>query len=147
MLGFGLKNILSRDFYSFQDTKTSMINSIIAVLINIILNFILSRYLGIGGLALATSISAIFSTVLLFISFRKKAGAFGMKNISISTIKILFASLVMGGVVKLSYNILLGYLGASLTLIGSREEEQNIDIVDETAVANFLIWLSFCYIF
>ena len=110
MLGFGLKNILSRAFYSQQDTKTPMINSAIAVFLNIILNFILSKYLGIGGLALATSISALFSTVLLFISFRKKVGSFGLKNITISIIKVLFASLIMGLVAKITYNTLFKYM-------------------------------------
>ena len=119
MLGFGLLEMLSIAFYSLQDTKTPMINSAIAVVINIILNFILSRYLGIGGLALATSISAILTTVLLFRSFRKKVGFFGIKNIIISAIKVLCASLIMGLVVKLSYNILLKYIANTLTLVGS----------------------------
>ena len=117
MLGFGLKNILSRAFYSQQDTKTPMINSVISVLLNIVLNVILSRYLGIGGLALATSVSALFTTVLLFISLRKKIGPFGVRNIAISITKIICASLIMGVVAKLAYGILLNYLGANLSLI------------------------------
>lgn len=117
MLGFGLKNILSRAFYSQHETKTPMVNSVISVLLNIILNIILSKYLGIGGLALATSISAIFTTVLLFISFRKKVGSFGMKNTIITVIKISSSSLIMGLVAKLAYNTLLKYLGSNLTLI------------------------------
>ncbi|WP_042683491.1 murein biosynthesis integral membrane protein MurJ [Anaerosalibacter massiliensis] len=117
MIGFGLRDILSRAFYSLQETKTPMINGIIGVIINIILNLLLSKYIGIGGLALATSISAIFCTVLLFISFRKKVGSFGMKNITISSIKILCASLVMGAIAKISYNILFKYIGANLSLI------------------------------
>ena len=55
MLGFGLREILSRAFYSVQDTKTPVINASIAVGINIVLNLIFSRFLGIGGLTLATS--------------------------------------------------------------------------------------------
>lgn len=117
MIGFGLRDILSRVFYALQETKTPMINGIIGVIINIILNLLLSKYIGIGGLALATSISAIFCTVLLFISFRKKVGSFGMKNITISSIKILCASLVMGAIAKISYNILFKYIGANLSLI------------------------------
>ena len=81
--------------------------------------FVTSKYLGVGGLALATSRSALFSTVLLFISFRKKVGSFGMKNIIISIIKVLFASLIMGLVAKIAYNILLKYMGANLTLIAA----------------------------
>jgi putative peptidoglycan lipid II flippase len=117
MIGFGLREILSRTFYSLQDTKTPMINAAIAMTINIILNIILSKFLGIGGLALATSISAIFCTVLLFTSLRKKIGSFGMKSITISFIKILCASLVMGVIAKVSYNTLFNSIGANLSLI------------------------------
>src|SRR5699024_3854161 len=64
MLGFGLREVLSRAFYSLQDTKTPAINAAIAVVINIVLNIVLSKFMGIGGLALATSISAIVCTGL-----------------------------------------------------------------------------------
>jgi putative peptidoglycan lipid II flippase len=117
MIGFGLREVLSRTFYSLQDTKTPMINAAIAMIMNIVLNIILSKFLGIGGLALATSISAIFCTTLLFVSLRKKIGSFGMKNISISFIKILFASLVMGLIAKVSYSTLLNNINANLSLI------------------------------
>ncbi len=59
MIRYGLRQIMSRAFYSIQDTKTPVINATIAVVINIFLNIILSRYMGIGGLALATSISPV----------------------------------------------------------------------------------------
>ena len=96
-----------------------MINATIAVLLNIVLNFILSRYLGIGGLALATSIACIFSTLLLIISLRKKIGSFGMKNIMTSYLRILFASLVMGGASRFIFNNLLEHLSQNIALITS----------------------------
>lgn len=116
MIGFGLREVLSRTFYSLQETKTPAINAAIAVVLNIILNIILSRYLGIGGLALATSISAMFGTILLFISLRKKIGPFGMKNISISFFKIIGASLMMGLIAKLSFDTMQDYFGQNLSL-------------------------------
>lgn len=117
MVGFGLREVLSRVFYSLQDTRTPMINAALGMLLNIILNIVLSRYLGIGGLALATSIAAIFTTALLFISLRKKTGPFGMKQISISFLKILFASSLMGGLAKLSFNYLTISLSQNLSLL------------------------------
>jgi integral membrane protein MviN len=107
MIGFGLRDILSRAFYSQQDTKTPMINGSIAVIMNIVLNIILSRYMGIGGLALATSISAIFSTGLLFVNLRKKIGALGLKKIAITLAKITFASLAMGLIAWFIYQMLI----------------------------------------
>lgn len=117
MTAFGLRNILSRAFYSMEDTKSPMVNASLGMMLNIILNFILSKYLGIGGLALATSIAAIVTTTLLFISLRKKIGPFGMKQISISFLKILFASLVMGLLAKLSFNYLTSSLSQNLSLL------------------------------
>lgn len=117
MVGFGLREVLSRAFYSLQDTRTPMVNAAVSVAMNIVLNIILSRFLGIGGLALATSISAVFCTVLLFISLRKKVGPFGMKNITVSFIKILLASLVMGVLAKLTYSLLHNTISANISLI------------------------------
>ena len=117
MIWVGYREVLSRAFYSFQNTSIPMINSALGVIANIILNVILSKYLGVGGLALATSIAAIFTTVLLFISLRKKIGPFGMKQISISFLKILFASSLMGGLAKLSFNYLTASLSQNSSLL------------------------------
>lgn len=117
MLGFGLREVLARGFYSMQDTKTPMINAALGMLVNIILNIILSRFLGIGGLALATSIAATLTTILLFVSLRKKIGPFGMKQISASFLKILFASLTMGALAKLSFIYLTTSLSQNFSLL------------------------------
>ena len=117
MVGFGLRNTLSRAFYSLQDTMTPMVNAVISLILNIILNLILSKYMGIGGLALATSISSIFCTGLLFISFRKKVGPFGMRNITISFVKIVAVSAIMGAVAKLVFFILSTYTNQNLSLV------------------------------
>lgn len=117
MVGFGMREVLSRVFFSIQDTKTPMVNAAIGMVINIILNVLLSRYLGIGGIALATSIAAIVTTVLLFISLRKKIGSLGMKKISISLLKISLASLVMGLLAKLSFDFMLTTQSPILSLL------------------------------
>lgn len=117
MIAFGLRDILSRAFYALQDTKTPMINATIAVVLNIILNFVLSKYLGIGGLALATSISAILGTGLLFITLRRKIGGFGLKELSKSFIKMCLASALMGFSALGSFNYLKQGLSQNLALI------------------------------
>ena len=119
MLGFGLREVISRGFYSLQDTKTPMINAAFGMFVNIVLNFILSRYLGIGGLALATSISATLTTILLFISLRMKIGAFGLKQISVSLAKILIASLIMGFISKMSFSYLVLISSQNISLLFS----------------------------
>jgi putative peptidoglycan lipid II flippase len=117
MIAFGLRDILSRAFYALQDTKTPMINATIAVVINIILNLVLSKYLGIGGLALATSIAAIVGTLLLFIALRRKIGGFGLKEITKSFIKISIASILMGFIALGSFNFFSQNIRQNLALI------------------------------
>ena len=117
MIAFGLRSVLSRTFYAFQDTKTPMINATIGVIINIVLNLILSKYLGIGGLALATSIAAIISALLMFITLRKKIGGFGLQEITRSFIKISIASVLMGLFALGSFHLFKGYFKDNPALI------------------------------
>ena len=98
--------------YAFRDTKTPMINATIGVILNIILNLILSKYMGLGGLALATSISAIVTATLMFVTLRKKIGSFGLMETSRSFIKISIASIIMGLFAYGSFK----FLGKHLTL-------------------------------
>jgi putative peptidoglycan lipid II flippase len=119
MIAFAIRELLYRVFYSFQDTKTPLINAFLAIMTNIILNIILSKFLGVGGLALATSLSAIFATIFLLISLRKKIGPFGFKNIGFVTIKIVFASLFMGLLSKLSFEYLLTITNNSISLLAT----------------------------
>ncbi len=103
LIGSSLRLMLNKVFYSFQDTKTPMINGAIAVVLNVVLNLLFVRFMDHNGLALATSISAIFTTVLLFIDLRKKMGQIGMKDILITFGKTLFSAIIMGLVVYLVY--------------------------------------------
>lgn len=116
MIGVGLNLVLLRAFYSLQDMKIPMINATIAVVLNIILNIILSKFLGIGGLALATSISAIVTMILLLNSLHKKIGPFGLKKLMISFMKILIASCLMGIIARGSYYFLTENININLAL-------------------------------
>lgn len=119
LIGLSLREILSNVFYSLQDTKTPMVNAAIALVVNIGLNFILSRYMGIGGLALATSISVILCSLLLFIQLWRRIGSFGVKLIAQSFFKIGFAALIMGVVSKFSFSHLINNIGLPFALLAS----------------------------
>lgn len=119
ILGVGLRELLARPFYAMQDTKTPVINGMLGITLNIILNIILSRILGIGGLALATSISANFTALLLLVNLRKKIGAFGIKKMGISLLKILSASTLMGVISKLVFSYLEMYFIQNVALLVS----------------------------
>lgn len=103
LVGASLRLMLNKVFYSFQDTKTPMRNGVIAVALNLILNFVFIRSMQHRGLALATSISTTISTLLLFLALRKKLGPLGTGNMLMTFLKTSFSALIMGGVVYLLY--------------------------------------------
>lgn len=94
-LGYAVRDILSRTFYSIQDTLTPMKNGIFAVAVNIILNVILVRFLQHRGLALGTSIVAYVSVFLLLRSLIEKIGKIDLKNSLVVLLKAIFASVCM----------------------------------------------------
>lgn len=114
MVSFGLRDILGKVFYALQDTKTPMINGALAMVMNIVLNIILVRYLQLAGLALATSISAIVCIFLLFASLKKKIGYFGQDKIIKTTIKSIISAIVMGIVTYFVYNFVSNLIGIGL---------------------------------
>ena len=113
MIGYGLRDILGKVFYSLQDTKTPMINGVMAMILNIILNisFVKFTNMQLAGLAFATSISAIFTVSLLFISLGRKIGNFGGKSIALAMIKSLISGIIMAVVTLFIYNFIANRLG------------------------------------
>lgn len=91
----GLREILVKTLFALKDTKTPMINSVYGVILNVILNLILSAYMGIKGLAAATSISTIFTATLLFIKVRKTL-SFKLNIYFKDFTKIFISSIIMG---------------------------------------------------
>ncbi|MGI1820929.1 murein biosynthesis integral membrane protein MurJ [Exiguobacterium sp. TRN 1102] len=94
MFAIGAREVFSKIFYSMEDTKTPMINASVALTVNIFLNIILSRYMGLNGLALATSLSAILSSLLMYRSLKNKIGKINGNLILFNFSKILFATIV-----------------------------------------------------
>ena len=109
LTGIGLRDTLSKVFYSLQDTKTPLIAGATSVVLNIILNFALVKLLDYQGLALATSIAVTASSVLLIISIRKKLGKIGGRQLVKNSIKVIVATLTMGFILYILKNKVLDY--------------------------------------
>lgn len=117
MIAFSLVPLLSRTFFSFQDTKTPTLIVLAAIILNITLSFyfvwllksanFFSNFLikffslppdqeiAVLGLPLAWSISAIFHFLLLATCLYRRIGDFGIKEIFNSFLKILTATILM----------------------------------------------------
>ena len=103
MVGSGLTTILNQVFYAFNDTNTPMKIASVSVVLNIVFNFILIKYMGYRGLTLATSIASISGSIILFIKLKKKIGDFEQVNIIKTTLKSVIAAVLMGVVVSFVY--------------------------------------------
>lgn len=110
-----LRDLATKIFYSFKDSKTPVINSGIGIGLNIILNIILSKYLGIIGIALATSVSTVFISILLFYNLRRYDIYLEKSNLIILS-KVLVASSFMILVIYLSKKYLSSYGNFSILI-------------------------------
>jgi len=97
---FMAMKVLVPAFFSRQNTKTPMLIALLSLLINISLNYLLAFYFELGhlGLAIASSISAIVSVIILsmmlkregLISFSGILSAFSLKVLTASVALIVF---------------------------------------------------------
>lgn len=112
------RDILVRVFYAFSNTLTPTINAIIGVTVNIVLNLILSRFIGLNGLALATSISGGVSCFLMILSLRNKQKfSLDYRLLANRVCKIILATLVMSGGALFSYQFLAMRISDTLGLL------------------------------
>jgi len=84
-------------FYSLQDTKAPVQIAFVALVTNAVLNWVLMKPLLLGGIALATSLASGLSFFLLISIFQKRNGRLQWAEFNASLVKILIASVVMGG--------------------------------------------------
>ena len=94
LLFLALRDTFVKVCYAYKNTKVTTISSTIAIAVNIVLNLILSRFLGINGLALATSISAVVNFFILYVYLHKKLRGFGLGQ---SLVVLLQTSLASAG--------------------------------------------------
>jgi len=112
--------ILANSFYSLKDTLTPGKIAGVALLINVILNFVLMWPLKLAGLALATAISVTINFILLLFAFRKRMGS--LDGILPSLARVILASAIMGAALRFIFyrtDFLLGggfFLAAKLVI-------------------------------
>lgn len=112
LLAFSIKDIMLNVFYALGDSKTPMINSIIALVLNTVFNLILLKAMAHSGLALATTLSGTITLFMLCFSLRKRIGQLGFKSFLFSLIKMFIATVVMCISIVPLYNFLTGVSGS-----------------------------------
>ena len=99
LLPFSMTMLLGMFFYALSDSITPMKAAFVCFFLNIGLDALLVRFLELGGLALTTSLVAIFSTVFLFRRLHKKIGPLDLRRIMDSFAKTLVSACFMGAMI------------------------------------------------
>lgn len=96
MIGFAIQEIINKGFYALHDTKTPMIISVFGMSLNVFLSIMLVKAIGIGGLALASSIASTFITNCTTIKIKTVIPQIIEKQTLELTFKVIISSIVMG---------------------------------------------------
>jgi integral membrane protein MviN len=111
---FGLLMILNRIFYAFKNVKTPLKVAVFSIALNVLFDWVLIKFMNVSGVALSTTLVAVFNVAALIIILRKKVGFLGGKRIFKSYGKILLSSAVMGAIIYFLWYFLKKYAYANL---------------------------------
>ncbi len=115
MLGLGLNEILSKAFFSMNDSKTPMRNSVVSMVINIALAYLLYRLMSTNGLALAAAFGSIINAALNWYCITRAHKGLICRSDIINMLKTLFSAVIMGVVMAVVYSFIVnrfsGWIG------------------------------------
>lgn len=93
IIGSNLKTIWIKVYNASMDTKTPAVNSVIAIIFNILFNLLFVHFLKHKGLALATGMSSLLTSMLLLTRYHRINTYFHSKNLFIEFSKMIIASM------------------------------------------------------
>ena len=102
LIGLLCSQIFIRAFYALHDTKTPLLISAVQVAVDITLDFLLSYFFGLNGLAAATMVGNLVGASIMGWVLHKKYGRFEFRSLFLSIAKVVAASALMGLITFLS---------------------------------------------
>ncbi len=133
LVASGLIPLFSRAFYARHNTRTPTIIAIITIIISIIIAIAIKplsdvlinngwRYsgflFGASRLAFAFSIGAFLNALLLYLPLRRLYPEINERDIFVTIIKVIFASIIMGMVIYFASHITAGFMNVTETRVG-----------------------------
>ena len=97
LVGYSVVRIASPVFYALGENRTPVFVSIVTVLVNAALNLALVRGMGYRGLALGTSIAALFNAMVLLVLLRRRLDGIDGGRVADAFLRIVVASVFMAG--------------------------------------------------
>ena len=128
LMFFALRDFLMNGFYALKRTKIAMYSCLGAVIVNIVLSITLSKYMAVGGIALASSISMLMQCLVLFLyllknyeekdaymrQFRKEAG-----KLALVTTGVLIIVIPVIHFIPVNISIILETIAISLLIFAA----------------------------
>jgi putative peptidoglycan lipid II flippase len=96
LVGYSIVRIASPVFYALGSARTPVKVSVATVAVNATMNILLVRAIGYPGLALGTSIAAMFNAGMLLYLLRRRLGGIEGDRIARSLLRIGVAAVAMG---------------------------------------------------
>ena len=96
LLGYSAVKIVVPSFYALRDSRTPALVSVVSVVLNVILNLTLVRFIGYRGLALGTATAAIVNALVLAHLLSRRLGGLEDSRVAWACGKIALASGAMG---------------------------------------------------
>lgn len=96
LIGETIYILITRVFYSVNDTKTPIRIMLVQVLFDIPLNFLLSSLIGINGLALSSSIGMMAAGIYAIICYKKRFPTASLRAPIKGLVKMALAAAIMG---------------------------------------------------
>ena len=115
-IAFVTQTVVNRGFYATQNTLLPTIFGTIAVLLSLPVYWFGLKLLGIAGVGLAISASAMLQTLLLFSVWNRRSGNKGALRVYQAYFKAILAGLVIGAALWLVHRELGGFLDAATLL-------------------------------
>ncbi len=115
LAGYAALKVLSPAFYALGDARTPMLVSLGSIAVNFATAEVMIRFtrLGHAGLAMSTSVVALFGFFILFEILRRRIGGVHGRVLAAGIGRVLLASLAMAGVIALSSHGMERWLGVS----------------------------------
>lgn len=114
MIFFGVKDLLSRAFFSIQKSKIAMYNSILTIAFTALLSFVLKNVYNEKGIAIGSTLATFLTAVILLYQLNYEVKKIGIGNILITSVKIIIAAVVMGIVVFTTKNFIIVSFGKTM---------------------------------
>ncbi|MDP6758829.1 MAG: murein biosynthesis integral membrane protein MurJ [Chloroflexota bacterium] len=100
LVGHAAVEVLVRAFFAMQDTRTPVLVAVGSLVVHMLLSWLLSIWMGIGGLALGVSIGALLEAGAMYWLLRRRLpgpeGGFALGTARVGAMAVLAALVVLG---------------------------------------------------